>query len=54
MARVKLPMDKKSFVETIKSIKVENRKIEIKDFRLVKSALTSQGPVYEDLEVFSL
>ena len=54
LARVKYPEDKKSFVEQINKIKVENRKMEIKDFRLVRSTLTYQGPVYEDLEVFIL
>lgn len=54
LARVKEPEDKKSFVENVKKIKVESRKIEVKDFRLVKSTLTSQGPVYEDLQVFNL
>ena len=53
LARVKYPEDKKSFVEQIKKIKVESRKIEIKDFRLVKSTLTPKGPIYEDLEVFN-
>ena len=53
LARVKFPMDKKLFVEEVKKIKVENKKIEIKDFRLMKSTLTPQGPAYEDLEVFS-
>ena len=54
LARVKFPEDKKSFVEQVKNIKAENKGIEIKDFRLVKSTLTSKGHVYEDLEVFSL
>ena len=53
LARVKYPEDKKSFVEQIKKIKVESRKIEIKDFRLVKSTLTPKGPIYEDLKVFN-
>ncbi len=53
LARVKYPEDKKSFVEQIKKIKVENKKIKIRDYRLVKSTLTPEGPVYEDLEVFS-
>lgn len=52
LARVRYPADKKSFVDGIKKIKVESKKIEIKDFRLVKSTLTPQGPVYEDLETF--
>ncbi|MBI2655775.1 RNA 2',3'-cyclic phosphodiesterase [Candidatus Woesearchaeota archaeon] len=53
LCRVKYPEDKKSFVDEVKKIKVENKKIEIKDFRLVKSTLISKGPVYEDLEVFN-
>lgn len=53
LARVKYPEDKKSFVDDIKKIKVENKKLEIKNFRLVKSTLTPQGPVYEDLKIFN-
>ena len=53
LARVKYPEDKKSFVEQIKKIKVEKKKIEIKSFRLMKSTLTPKGPVYDDLEVFN-
>ena len=53
LCRVKYPEDKKSFVEQIKKIKVEGKKVEIKDFRLVKSILSPKGPVYEDLEVFT-
>lgn len=54
LARVKYPEDKKSFVEQLKKIKIENKKIEIRDFRLMKSTLTQKGPVYEELAVFSL
>ena len=54
LAKTKFPEDKKSFGEEVKKIRVEGRKIEIKDFRLVKSALTAKSPVYEDLEVFNL
>lgn len=53
LCRVKYPIDKKSFVEEVKKIKVENKKIEIKDFRLVKSTLTPKGPIYEDVKIFS-
>ena len=53
LARVKYPEDKKQFLEQLKKIKVENKKIEIKDFRLIKSTLTPQGPIYEDLAVFN-
>jgi len=54
LCRVKYPEDKKSFVEQVKKIQIENKKIEIKDFRLVKSNLSPKGPVYEDLKVFNL
>src|SRR3989339_751968 len=37
IARVKYPENKKSFVEEIKKINVESKKIEVKDFRLVNS-----------------
>ena len=53
LARVKYPEDKKSFVEQLKKIKVEGKKIEIKNFRLIKSTLMPKGPVYEDLYIFN-
>lgn len=52
LSRVKYPEDKEGFVEQIKKIKVENKKIDVKNFRLVKSTLTPKGPVYEELAVF--
>ncbi|MBI2557943.1 RNA 2',3'-cyclic phosphodiesterase [Candidatus Woesearchaeota archaeon] len=53
LARVKYPEDKKSFVERIKNIKFENKKMVVNNFRLVKSTLTPNGPVYDDLAVFN-
>ena len=52
LARVKFIENKKEFVEKLKNIKIENIKIDINNFKLVKSALTPKGPIYEDLEVF--
>ncbi len=52
LARVKYPEDKRDFVGMVRKIVVENKKIEISDFRLVKSSLTPKGPVYEDLAIF--
>lgn len=54
LARVKYPEDKEDFIEQLRNIKIENKKIEIKYFKLIKSTLTPKGPVYEDLEVFFL
>jgi|SRR3989338_1727471 len=53
MARVKYSADKKVFVEQIKKIKVESKRIDVKDFRLIKSTLAPKGPIYEDLAVFN-
>ena len=53
LARVKYPEDKKQFLEDLRKIKVDGKKVEIKDFRLVKSTLAPKGPVYEDLAVFN-
>ncbi|MDP6648237.1 MAG: RNA 2',3'-cyclic phosphodiesterase [Candidatus Woesearchaeota archaeon] len=52
LARVKFIEDKKQFVDKLKKIKVENKNIDIKNFRLIKSTLTESGPIYEDLEMF--
>ena len=52
IARVKYIEDKKQFVDKLKRIKVENKKINVNNFKLVKSTLTPKGPVYEGLEVF--
>ena len=52
LARVKYIEDKKAFVDKLKKINVENKKIDINSFKLIKSTLTPKGPIYEDLEVF--
>lgn len=54
LARVKYIENKKLFIEQLKKIKVENKKIDIRDFRLIKSTLTPKDPIYEDLGVFNL
>lgn len=53
LSRVKYIEDKKSFVEQMKRIKVENKKIEVNDFRLIKSILSPKGVIYENLAMFN-
>jgi len=53
LARAKKIDDKEKFIKNIESIKVEEKKIMINEFKLVKSTLTQKGPVYEDIAVFS-
>jgi len=52
LARVKEPQDKKEFVKQLKTINVENKSIQIKNFKLKISILTQNGPIYENLAVF--
>ena len=53
LARVKVMQEKQDFVNKIKSINIEEKEITFKNFKLVKSTLTPDGPVYEDVGVFS-
>lgn len=52
LARVKYASNKEEFIKKLKNLNIENKKIEIDKFKLVKSTLTKEGPVYEDLETF--
>jgi 2'-5' RNA ligase len=53
LARVKYIEDKERFIIKLKNIEIENKNVEMNNFKLMKSTLTPEGPVYEDLEVFS-
>lgn len=53
LARIKFVKDKEKFVKNLRDIKVDKKTVEVKDFRLVKSTLTPEGPVYENIAVFS-
>jgi 2'-5' RNA ligase len=52
LARVKFVNNKKEFVDKIRSIKTKEAEVDVKDFRLIKSTLTKEGPLYEELAVF--
>lgn len=51
LARVKFVRDKEKFIENLKKIKIEEKEFEIKNIKLIKSELTPNGSVYEDLFV---
>lgn len=53
LARVKFVHDKKGLAEAINKIKIEPMEFEIKSFKLKKSTLTPQGPIYEDIEEYN-
>ena len=52
LCRVKFVKEKKEFIESLKKINAEKKSFDVSDFRLIKSTLTPEGPVYEALEVF--
>tara|TARA_Y100000310_G_scaffold43465_1_gene40562 strand:- start:14954 stop:15487 length:534 start_codon:yes stop_codon:yes gene_type:complete len=52
IARVRFVEDKKGFFEKVKNIKVEEKEFIVKNFKLVKSTLTGEGPVYEEIGSF--
>lgn len=52
IARVKNISDKKGFIEKIKSIKVVWKEWQVNSFKLMKSTLTPQGPIYETIEEY--
>jgi 2'-5' RNA ligase len=56
LARIKFirQEDKKDFVEELKQIKFVEKEFDVKEFKLIKSELTRQGAIYEDVKVFSV
>lgn len=51
LARVKFVKDKDKFIENLKRIKIEEKEFNVSNIKLIKSTLTPDGPVYEDLLV---
>jgi 2'-5' RNA ligase len=52
LVRIKDIDDKKAFLDSIDKIQVPNIKFPVSSFKLIKSTLTPQGPVYEVLRSF--
>jgi 2'-5' RNA ligase len=53
LARVNFVEDKERFIKNLKEIKIKKETFQITEFKLIKSTLTGEGPVYEDLASFS-
>lgn len=51
LGRVKFIKDKEKIKEILKT-KIPNMKFEVKEFKLIKSELTEQGPEYKTIETF--
>jgi len=53
LARVRFLKNKSKFVDGLYKISIDEKELVVKDFRLVKSTLTPDGPVYEDVVCFN-
>ena len=54
LARVNFLKDKEALKNKLNSLKINNTKFKVEDFRLIKSTLTPTGPIYEVLGLFKL
>lgn len=54
LARVKSVKDKKTFIEQLNKIPTKEIEFSINSFKLIKSTLTPEKPVYEDVAEFAL
>lgn len=52
LARVKFIENKKEFLDKLKNIKIKQIEFEVNEFKLKRSTLTPEGPIYEDLGIF--
>ena len=54
ISRVKNVENKKEFLEKLKKIKIPKINFMVENFKLKSSTLKSEGPVYEDIEMYNL
>ncbi len=54
LARAKFLRDREGLKKKIKEVKIEKKTFEVNNFKLIKSTLQREGPVYEVLEEFGL
>ncbi len=52
LARVKFTKDKENLLKNLKQIKFNKKPFKVNEFKLKKSTLTQEGPLYEDMAVF--
>ncbi|MDP3881524.1 MAG: RNA 2',3'-cyclic phosphodiesterase [Nanoarchaeota archaeon] len=54
IARIKYVKDKKGFENHVKNISVKPLEFDLNNFKLIKSELMPQGPIYTELEEYEL
>jgi 2'-5' RNA ligase len=53
LSRIKFCNNRKEFADLLDNIRIEQAEFDIKEFKLIKSTLTPQGPVYDVLALFN-
>jgi len=53
LGRVKFVKDKDKFIKNLRKIKIENKKINVNGFKLMKSTLSQKGPIYEEISSYA-
>lgn len=53
LGRVKFVKDKDKFVENLRKIKIDNKKVNVNGFKLMKSTLSQKGPIYEEIASYT-
>jgi len=53
LARVKYVKDKEEFLQLLQQIKINKIKFAVNEFKLMRSTLTAEGHVYDEVEVYS-
>ena len=53
LGRVKFVRDKEKFIENLRKIKIDNKKVDVNGFKLMKSTLSQKGPIYEEIASYT-
>jgi len=53
LGRVKFVKDKEKFVRNLRKINIDNKKVNVNGFKLMKSALSQKGPIYEEIASYT-
>ena len=54
LGRVVFVRNKREFSDSLKKIEIEEKKIDVNEFKLIQSTLTPNGPMYKELAVYPL
>jgi len=53
LGRIKFVKNKEKFVENLRKIKIDDKKVNVNGFKLMKSTLSQKGPIYEEIASYT-